>query len=195
MRVIASAVLAAAAAAGVQNEFPPDVRDAVKLGRTSDEALLASFHRGYSLAPSGVVDSAEIVTEFRRAVLIVREHAMLGEYMFGPRELTAALTPYRGLVTLAVQIRLHPLNTFVKPPLYEMYVSTGPLTPPVAAKPLKRDPVYPLGVATGAPMIAVRLEGSFPRAEVASASQPSLVVLDDRAELVWQARLDLARYR
>ena len=50
-------------------------RDALRLGRTGDQALYDAFNAGYRLAESGPVSSAEVITEFRRAVLIVRDHA------------------------------------------------------------------------------------------------------------------------
>jgi hypothetical protein len=170
-------------------------RDALSLGRTRDEALFAAFNRGYSLSAADTVDSAEIITEFRRAVLIVREHASQGEYGFTERDLSIAIAPYRGLITFVVQARLHPLNTFTKPPPYDIYISTGPDSPPVASKSLKRDPVYPVGAGPMSSIVGVRIEATFPREAIASASAPSLVLIDDRAEILWQSRIDLSRYR
>src|SRR5258708_18908142 len=94
------------------------LREALALGRTHDEALFQSFERSYSLSPSGTIDSAGIVTEFRRAVLLVRDHTVLGDYAFGPADLTKALAPFRGLVAIIVQVRLSPLNVFIKMPPY-----------------------------------------------------------------------------
>ena len=68
-----------------------------------------------------------MITEFRRAVLIVRQHAEMGEYSFNENNLARALVPYRGLVTFIAQLRLHPLHNYAKPPGYEMYVRTGPI--------------------------------------------------------------------
>jgi hypothetical protein len=171
------------------------LREALALGRTHDDALFESFNKSYELSPSGTIDRAEIVTEFRRAVLIVREHALQGEYAFGADALAKALAPHKGLVTFIVQVRLNPLNTLVKEPPYDLYVSTGPRSPPVAPKSLKREPVYPPGAAPGTAPVAVRLEASFPRAEVEQAPSPMLIVTDDKAEILWQARIDLSRYR
>jgi hypothetical protein len=79
--------------------------------------------------------------------------------------------------------------------LYELYVSTGPSTKPIAGKPFTREPIYPIGAPPGSGMRSVRLTASFPRADIESAAQPAIVVADDRAEVVWQARIDLSRYR
>jgi hypothetical protein len=170
-------------------------RDALSLGRTRDDALLDAFNRGYTLSPGATIDSAEIITEFRRAVLIVREHASQGEYGFTERDLSLAMLPYKGLIAFIVQARLHPMNTFTKPPQYDLYISTGPASAPVAAKSLKRDPVYPVGAGPLSSIVGVRLEAIFQRAPIMAAAAPSLVLIDDHAEIVWQTRIDLSRYR
>ena len=171
-----------------------DLREAVTLGRTRDDALFESFNKGYELAASGVLDRAEIVTEFRRAVLIERDQVREGDRPFGPDDLAKAVLPFKGQVTFIVQVRLQPHNIFVKEP-YDLYISTGPRSPPIAPKVLKREPVRPPGAGgAGTPPAAVKLEASFPRAEIARAATPFLVVTDKK-EILWQARLDLSRYR
>src|SRR5690242_15485875 len=72
--------------------------DAVAIGRARDPALYNAFHAGYVLAPSGEVELAEVITEFRRAVMIVRKHADLGEYSYNENNLARDMTPYRGQV-------------------------------------------------------------------------------------------------
>jgi hypothetical protein len=170
-------------------------RDALALGRTPDDALLEAFNRGYGLSPSGTIEQAELITEFRRAVLIVRDHALQGDYGFGAGDLAKALAPQKGLVTFVVQVRLHPFTTFIKEPPYDLYVSSGPRTPPIASKVVKRDPVYPPGAVPGSAVVAVRLEASFPRIDIERAGAPALIVTDEKAEILWQARIDLTRYR
>jgi hypothetical protein len=182
-----------AAGAAVQDSL----RDALNLGHTRDEALYGAFNRGYQLAASGSVDSAEVITEFRQAVMLVRQRETLGDYIQDPRALSAALAPYAGRVTFVAQARLNPLNTYVKPPAYDLYVSTGPSTKPLAGNPSRRDPVYPPGTGPGlaGPLTGVRVTSTFVRADVEAAAQPSIVLTDDRAEIIWQARIDLSRYR
>jgi len=171
------------------------LRDALNLGHTRDDALFDSFNRGYQLTVSGTIDSAEIITEFRRAAMLVRQREALGDYIQDTRALANALAASAGLVTFVVQARLNPLNTYQKAPNYELYVSTGPTSKPIAGKPSSREAVYPLGAPQGSGMIAVRLTASFPRADIEAAAQPAIVLTDDRAEVLWQARIDLTRYR
>jgi hypothetical protein len=189
--LIRAIVLSAAVAGAAQL---PDAREALRLGRTQDEALFAAFSKGYSLSPAEPVSSAEIVTEFRRAVLIVRERALRGEFGFTEHDLEIAMKPHLGLVTFIVEVKLHPLNTYQKVPAYDLYVSTGPNSPPVAAVSARRDPVYALG-GPGSALVGVRLEATMPSAGIAAAPAPELIVTNDAADVVWRARLDLARFR
>ena len=72
-----------------------DAREALRLGRTQDETVYAAFTKGYALPFDSTqpVDSAEIITEFRRAVLIERDQVRQGDYTFGPEDLAKAMTP------------------------------------------------------------------------------------------------------
>jgi hypothetical protein len=171
-------------------------RDAVALGRTRDEALFDAFNRGYQLAVTSPVTRAEIITEFRRAVLIVRERASQGDYVIGTNELASAIAPYRGLVSFLVEVKLNPLNTYTKAPSYDIYIRTGPSTKPIAARSLKRDAIYPVGtIGPGNPILGVRIEATFERAEIEAAREPAVLVTDDTGNVIWQARVDLSRYR
>jgi hypothetical protein len=171
-----------------------DLRDALRLGRTPDEALYASFNKGYDLAPTPPVGSAEVVTEFRRAVMLVRERARLGDLSVTEYDLGVALKPFAGTVTIVAQVNLRPLNTFTKPPLYDLYISTGRDTPPVGASTIRREAVFPMG-APGGSMMAVRIEATFPRDRILAAAAPEVVLTDDGADVLWRGRLDLSRFR
>src|SRR6478735_11069958 len=168
-------------------------REIFDLGRTHDDALWDAYNHGYELAPGGTIDRAEVITEFRRAVLFVHDEAGKGEFHITDQDLAKAMAPFAGLVTFVVQARLHPLHTYAKPPAYDVYVETGRATAPIGAKPLKRDPVYPPGMGPEAAMAAVLLQATFPRADIEAASVPTLVVTDDQANVIWRARIDLAR--
>ena len=87
------------------------------------------------------------------------------------------------------------MNTFVREPAYDLYVSTGPASGPIVSTGLKRVPLYPAGAGPGSGFIGMRLEASFPRAAFTRSAMPQLVVTDEKADVLWQARLDLSRYR
>jgi hypothetical protein len=193
------AVLTAAPAATIDSGQAPsqsEAHDAVALGRTRDPAQYDAFHAGYVLSPSGEVERVEVITEFRRAVLIVRQHAEMGEYSFNENNLARALVPYRGLVTFTAQLRLHPLHNYATPPGYEMYVQTGPTTKPIAPSSFKREPVYPPGRPDTPPaMSGFVLILTVPRADISGAADPALVIVNEASDVVWRARLDLSRFR
>ena len=187
---------AAAVAFGLFPQAGTSLADAMSLAKTHDQALYDAFNAGYRLTASGEVQSVEVITEFRRAVLLARERVERGDYSFTAQELAAAMAPFRGTVAFVVVARLNPLNTYARPPAYDMYVRTGPASAPLAAQNARRDPVYPPGLATpGTAMTGVRLEATFSHADIASAREPALVVNDDRGAELWQARIDLSRYR
>jgi len=170
-------------------------RQALDLGRTRDQALFDSFNRGYELPVNGALDRAEIITEFRRAVLLVRDRVNIGDFGWTERDLTTAMAPFAGQVAFVAEVRLNPLHTFAKPPSYELYVETGPKTKPLAAASLRRDPIFPPGLGVGNGFVGVRLEGAFARADIEAAKAPMLTVTDEKATILWQARIDLSRYR
>jgi hypothetical protein len=170
-----------------------DVRDVMRLGRTQDEALFASWTKGYQLTASDPVAGAEIITEFRRAVLIVRDHMHRAEVGFTEHELGVEMKPFLGQVGFIVTVNLHPLNTYTKLPEYDLYVSSGARSSPIAAA-IKRDPIYALG-GPGASLVGVRLEVTLPRAELAAAPAPELIVTNEKADVLWRGAIDLTRYR
>jgi hypothetical protein len=198
MRTVLLVLVALASGMQVTDPAPqlPYARQALDLGRTRDDALLAAFHRSYELTRGDVLDRAEIITEFRRAVMMVRDHADRGEYAFSAQDLAKAMQPFTGQITFVVQARLHPLHTYANAPPYALYIETGPATKPIAPKPFRRDAAYPPGMAgPGSTISGVLMEGTFRRAEIEAAPSPSLVVADDQANVIWKARLDLTRYR
>src|SRR5689334_1681266 len=106
-------------------------REIFDLGRTHDQALWDAFNGGYELAASDTIERAEVITEFRRAVLFVHDEAGKGEFHITDQDLAKAMAPFTGTVTFVVQARLHPLHTYSTPPSYELYVETGRATKPV----------------------------------------------------------------
>jgi hypothetical protein len=177
-------------------QTPETLREAITLGRTTDQALYDSFNSVYSLPVAAPVERAEVITEFRRAVLLVRERVAQGDYVMSPPDLAGALAPFRGLVTFIVEVKLNPLNTFARPPGYDLYIATGPATRPLASPSVKIEPIFPVGtVGPGNPITAIRLEASFARADIVNAARPTLMLVDQNGNQIWQSRIDVTRYR
>lgn len=172
-----------------------NARQALDLGRTRDEALLDAFNQSYQLPVHAPIERAEIITEFRRAVLMVRDQYNIGDFGSTERDLAKAMQPFEGKVAFVAEVGLNRLHTYAQAPAYEMYVSTGPSTKPLATKTIKRDPIYPPGLGLGSAFVGVRLEATFDRAAIERAPAPMLTVIDEHANLLWQARIELSQYR
>jgi hypothetical protein len=171
-----------------------DLRDALRLGRSQDEAVYTALANGYNLTVSGPITNAEVITEFRRAVMIARDRLRTGDVSLTEYDLAQAMKPYANTVGFVVQVKLPPLNTYTSVPAYDLYVASGPGTPPIAATKVRRTPVYLMGAADG-PLVGVRIEVTMPRDAVAGARAPELVVTNDAADVLWRVRIDLSRFR
>jgi hypothetical protein len=47
----------------------------------------------------------------------------------------------------------------------------------------------------GSPLTGVRLSGTVSVADIENAASPTIVVIDDKGDFLWTARLDLSRFR
>ncbi len=120
MRLICAGILL------VVSLTPSEIDRALAIARAR-EPERQQFHKRYVIElPDPAVTQIEITTEFRRLVLIAEEHVARGDFMFtrGVREAQAAITPFRGLVTVKARVRFNPLNTFINPPPYELAMGT-----------------------------------------------------------------------
>jgi hypothetical protein len=91
----------------------------------SRDSERAQFHSRYIFKPANdTVIQIEVVTEFRRLVLITEQHLFTGDQMFsrGERQAREALAPTRGLVTLKAQLRFHPQNAYVTVPDFKIAI-------------------------------------------------------------------------
>lgn len=152
----------------------------------SRDSERAQFHSKYIFTPANdTVIQIEVVTEFRRLVLITEQHLLTGDQMFsrGERQAREALAPTRGLVTLKAHLRFHPQNAYVTVPDFKMAIGqaaagglskqletkiTGDMAPP-AKNPRERTTI------TGAV-----LEASVAGTQIGQATVPVGVVLDGR---------------
>jgi hypothetical protein len=173
------------------------IADAVTLGLSRDEARRAAFHERY-LVPLGgpVVQSIEVVTEFRRAVWLAEERARQGETAWATERAAAALAPYRGRLDLVLRVRFDPLNAYRSVPdatlvIYRREGDGSPLQPAS----LRATPENFAGpVPPGTPILAATVEAAFPVSDL-DLSRPFLVgiVLDGRE--LQRVPLDLTALR
>jgi hypothetical protein len=187
-----------------------EIERAQQVARSRD-AERTQFHRKYLFdVPGDPVRQIEVITEFRRLVMVTEDHLRLGDQMFSRsvRDAEAALAPTRGLLTLKAQLRFHPLNTYAAIPAFRLAIgpptppaSAFPAAPPVAAAlvaldtqvtgqysmPFKTRDGHAVSILTGA-----TLQADIPPSRVGQASRPVGVVLDGK-ELV-RTPIDFARF-
>ena len=99
---------------------PGEIERAQQMAR-SRASEREQFHRRYVFdLRDATVTQVEVITEFRRLVLITEEHIFRGDWMFsrGTRSAEQALAPSRGMVTIRAVVRFNPLNTYITPPPY-----------------------------------------------------------------------------
>jgi hypothetical protein len=152
-------------------------------GRDSERA---QFHGRYVFKPvNDTVIQIEVVTEFRRLVLITEQHLLAGDQMFsrGEREARAALAPMRDLVTLKAQLRFHPQNAYATVPDFKIALGEAPsggLTNQLATKITGDTAPPPKNPRERTTFTGAVLEASLGSAQIGQATVPVGVVLDGR---------------
>jgi len=168
--------------AGLEVPLSQDgIERALIVGRAFD-AERARFHRPYLVSLNdATVEQIEVITEFRRVVLLQEDRIRHGDHMFGLRQAEDALAPWRGRLTLVTRLRFHPLNTYVAAPLFEIAIGT----PPMIALDVRRTILY---AAQGEhprrgasiPLAGAVVEADFEAASIGQTSRVVRVALDDK---------------
>ena len=159
-----------------------DVERALTIGR-STEAERARFHARYiQQVNAPFVERAEIVSEFRRVVLMAEEEIARGDRAFAYSITRAndALQVFRRRVSIRAQVRFHPLNNYVSLPPVTMALVGNER----ALVGIRRDPVYGFSAKPGdaAPLMGAIIDASF-EADALSQARREFVVLLDNKEL------------
>ena len=157
-----------------------DVERALTLAR-STEAERARFHARYiQQVNSPFVERAEIISEFRRVVLMGEEQIARGDRAFAYSITRAndALHVFRRRVSIRAQVRFHPLNNYVSlPPVTMALVGNDR-----ALIGIKRDPVYGFSAKPGdaAPLMGAVVDASFEADALGQARREFVVLLDNK---------------
>jgi len=177
MRLLAAAILGSLLVSPMDGA---EIERALSIARGRD-AERQQFHRRYIVdLPGQTVTQIEVITEFRRLVIIAEEHVLRGDWMFtrGRRAAEDAIKPLRGVVTVKAQVRFNPLNTFVDSPAYSLVVGTDvvntQLTPQFAVPFKARDG------KTLSSLIGVALEAAIPAGHFEQSVKTIGVVLDGK---------------
>lgn len=159
----------------------PEFERALSLGRRSD-AERARFHDAYLTELNvgdrlATVERIEVVTEFRRAVMVVEDRARFGDYMFGLRQLEAAVRPFHNQVAIRARLRLNPLSVLPDVPAYELRVG-APDDRLLALGSTARSPIYSMADEHfGRALIGANVEIAYDSGIVGQGRYPVAVVL------------------
>lgn len=164
-----------------------EIERAQALARARD-AERQQFHQRYVInLKDPVVAQIEVVTEFRRLVLLAEEHVFRGDWMFtrSIRAAEDALKPTRGLITLRAQVRFNPLNTFIEPPAYAFAVGAPAPASPLGALATQLMPQYSVPFRTRegrdlSSLLGVNLEANVPADRIGQTAQAVGVTLDGK---------------
>ena len=86
----------------------------------------AAFHAGYvSVAGDPGIDSIEVVTELRRAVLLAEAHVAAGRPLPEVDRLAETMHRYQGRFTVRARVRFHPQNGYTSVPPLDVRLGTG----------------------------------------------------------------------
>jgi hypothetical protein len=167
---------------------PSDIDRALTNARQR-ESERARFHAPYVTTFSGpFVERIEIVTEFRRVVLLAEDHILKGDrgFAYSTRLAQEAVRPWNRRVSLIARIRFHPQNNYITVPPVEVAVD-GPNVD-TAFVGVLRDPLYALSDQPGAPLAGAVVEAVFDANVIGQTQRTVTVRLDAKA--LAAARLD-----
>ena len=144
------------------------------------------FHRRYLVdLQDATVTRFEVITEFRRLVLITEEHILRGDWLFSRsvRSAEQALEAFRGVVAIRSSIRFNPLNTFIASPPYALAIG-GPAGEQLSAVDTQITPQYSTPFKargkTVTSLIGATIESVVPTAELRQTTRVVAVTLDGK---------------
>ena len=158
-----------------------DVDRALVIAR-SREADREKFHASYmQKVDTEYIESAEVVTELRRVVLLAEERASRGDRTFGYSATRAndALSVWKRRVAVRVRVRFHPQNNYVNVPPVAMALEgneralIGVLRDPVLAMPPGRKAEF-------VPVLGAVIEGVFEATAIGQATREFVLSLEGR---------------
>ena len=188
-----------------------DVRlidEAISIGDSRIQSVRVLFHQPYRIhIASAPIDYIDVVTPFRRVVLVAEERARSGGRLI-QRDAFALLEGRSGQIELRVEATFHPLNTFVGVPAYDVLLRAEATTTPTDPLGIDRVPRFgarlegmpatsPGGgfaASPSAPLLGGTLIATFDTDRLNLAGVYEVVVSDEGTELA-RGRMDLGSMR
>ena len=184
VRLLAGAIFAGLATAsfeGIELTVAA-IQSAQNMARRS-ETDRARFHAPYLLpGTADTIERLEVITEFRRVVLVTEERLAAGDWTFSSdtRAAGAAIRPWKDKVAIRARIRFHPHHLYTSAPPINIVIGAGANV----HLPIELTAKQQYGIGTDPPvMIGVIVEGSFEAATVGPRVVTVMVVGPGKAEV------------
>jgi hypothetical protein len=188
------AALAGAAFAATPSQDP--ILEAVSIGLSRDAAARTRYHAAYIQRVGGpVIQGLEVVTEFRRMVLLAEEQARAGEAAWDAARAAAALAPYRGRLDVILHLQFNPQNTYRTVPPVGVVIyprGDGPALRPGHVEVTPANVAGP--ISPGTPILSARVEAHF-AAGALDAAGVYLVGVSIGGREIQRIPIDLSRLR
>lgn len=120
------------------------IDDAIIFARQATRTERRAFHDGYQQLPGDAVRRISVVSEYRRVVLLVEEKMRNLDRDYGVTQMTRALTPWRGLVEVIVELTFHPQNNYIGVPLIDVLAVPLETSRPIVPEATDRRPRFGL---------------------------------------------------
>ena len=189
---------------------PPAVNEAVVIGQSGIERERTAFHAPYRLPVNRApVDFIEVITPFRRVVLVAEQLARSGNRAFSQRQALERPDIREEEIELRVELTFHPLNTYVAVPAFDVTLA-GPGGVRLEPRTFDRTPRYtpridarpgvlpvPGGLVfpdTSQPILGGTVSARFDLRPMKATGAYEAIVSEGGQELA-RAALDLARLR
>jgi hypothetical protein len=169
-----------------------DIDRALAIARSMDNER-ARFHAPYIQAiDTPFVESVEVISEYRRVVLLAEERIRKGERMFAYSTTLAqqALGPWKVRVSVVARMRFHPQNNYVGVPDVDIVLPQrerariGVLKDPILALPSSRP-------GDRLPVMGAVVEGVFDAEALRDGTYEFVISLDKKE--VGRVTFDLAK--
>ena len=156
-----------------------DMERGLAIARATDNER-ATFHAPYiHKVDTPFVESIEVVSEYRRVVLVGEDHIRKGDRLFAySTTLTQkAVSPWKSRVSIVARVRFHPHNTYVGVPDVDV-VLPGKEQARIG---VLKDPIMGLAGEPGSgrvPVVGAVVEGVFDAAALGDGTYEFIVRLD-----------------
>jgi hypothetical protein len=178
--------------AGIEVDIDSRAIDqAVSIARERRDAVVGAFNDRYVLAPTDPrLERMEIITEFRRVVLMGRERIAAGNFTWTAYEMTRLLEPFRGRLSILAHVRFPPQHVIVTVPDYTAILSSAPPGPAGDASDsmrtldIRTSPYYAPGFNNeSSVMVGARVEADFDARALDPNGQYFITVYENKTRL------------